>query len=170
MSHESRDPIAPGPWESDSVAKRPQVMALVGNAPDDSSSPYTVCTDPGSLSESLVSLFGLEVVSVHPSCVTLSYFIGGESELRVFHWSVNTVSNTAVAGGPEVVHPLHSYELGSVHATGKVALRARRCESKLDVGVCLESMLLSTYLGNLVFGHFCDFIAQPTLSLRGRGG
>ena len=136
MSYRDLEP--PGPWlGSDSVASRPQVMVTVGVTPDDSSSPDTVCMDAGYPKVS-VSLVGLEVASVHPPCsVTHHYFIGGESELRVFHRSVITVSNTAVDGGPVVVHSAYPHGSGSVHATGESCSQSTSVRRELGIGACL---------------------------------
>ena len=105
-------------------------MVTVGVTLDDSSSPDTVCTDSGYPKFS-VSLLGLEVASVHPSQgVTHQHFIGGASELRVFHRSVITVSNTAVDGGPVVVHSAYPHGSGSVHATGESCSQSTSVEHR----------------------------------------
>ena len=90
-------------------------MVTVGVTPGDSSPTDTVRKDAG-YPKVPVSQEGLDVVSVIPhSSVTHPYIIGGASELRVFHRSVITVSNTAVDGGPVVVHPAYPHGSGSVH-------------------------------------------------------
>ena len=116
-------------------------MVTVGVTPDDSSSPDTVCMDAG-YPKVPVSQVGLEVASVHPLSVTHHYFIGGESELRVFHWSVITVSNTAVDGGPVVVHPAYPSGSGSVHAIGESRSQSAPVRRAFGMGLCLNQCAL----------------------------
>ena len=118
-------------------------MVSVGDIPGDSSPPDTVCKDAGYPKVS-VSLEGLEVVSVHPpSSVTHPYFIGGASGLRVFHGSVITVPNTAVDGGPVVVHSAYPSGSGSVHATGESCSQSTSVRRELGMGVCVDRIAAS---------------------------
>ena len=143
MSHVGSCLHCPRFLGSDSVAPRHQVMVTVGVTPDDSSSPDTVCMDPGYPKSSSVSLYGQEVASVHPPSVTLHYFIGGESYLYLVRWSVNTIQKTATYGGPEAVR-IHPYGCSSMHANWG-GLRHRN-QRRLEALLCSAVRRLPKHL------------------------